>query len=132
MELIKENSFAKAEYNAENNIIYSKYGGKVDSKKALEVLEAQLKFSESNKVKAIHADLSDLSGTFTMINEWLEKNFFPVLIERGMVCHAFVVSPDIFSGFALDNLIKRIGSFEMQTFKNSEKSEEWMLAKLKE
>lgn len=131
MELIKENSFAKAEYNPTTCIVYSRYAGDVNVNKALEVLEAQLDFSKSHKVKAIQADLSGLKGTYTMLNEWLENNFFPVIIERGMICHAFIVSSDIFSEFATKDLIKRIGDFEMGTFNETKKSEEWILEKLK-
>lgn len=130
MELIKENSFAKAEYDAEKGILYSKYSGQVDSKKALEVLEAQVAFSENNKVKAIRADLSELKGTYTMINDWLEANFFPVLIERGLKCHAFIVSSDIFSNFATKNLMKRIGTVKIVTFKSLDEADDWISGEL--
>jgi len=131
MELIKENSFAKAEYDPETGIVYTRYAGTVDPQKAIEVLEAQLEFSKSNEVKAIRADLSELKGTYTMLNEWLESKFFPVLIERGMKCHAFIVPSDIFSSFATKDLIKRVGDFEMGTFNDNQKSVDWILEKIK-
>ncbi|MEM1408021.1 MAG: hypothetical protein AAGG59_14670 [Bacteroidota bacterium] len=130
MEIIKENSFAKAEYDAGSSVIYSSYSGAVNIEKALEVLEAQLVFASKNNVRAIHANLSKLTGTFTMINEWLEKNFFPPMIEKGMECHALIVSSDIFSQFAINDLVQRIGSFELQTFGDYMKGKDWILEKL--
>jgi hypothetical protein len=131
MELIRENSYVKSEYDAERQIIYTKYFGTVNTEKSIEVLEAMLDFSQKNKIRAMLVDISELKGTFTMLNKWFEKNFFPPMIKQGMKCNAVIVSQDVFSQFAVNDLQKRIDTFEMQTFDDYKSGEDWLIEKLK-
>lgn len=48
-----------------------------------------------------------------------------------MICHSFLVSSDIFSEFETKDLIKRVGNFEIQTFDDFKKGQDWILEKLK-
>ncbi len=131
MILIKENSAGKAEYDEENGIIYSRYKGIVDINKSIEILEAQLTFVSDKTIKALHTDLSELKGTFTLLNNWLQEKFFPIMVQKKLICAAIIYSSDIFSQFAINDMIKRVGSTEIQTFGDYKKAEEWVLEKIK-
>lgn len=130
MELIVENKFGSAYYDPGTKIIYSRYYGIVNVELALEILEAQKKFGLENGAKAICADLSELKGTFTMVNEYLTTEFFPPLIQQGLICNAIAVSPDIFSQFATKDLIKKMGSFELQTFGDLDEAKSWVVMRV--
>jgi hypothetical protein len=126
MEKIYENSFGKAFYEKENKIVHESYSGVVNPGLAMEVIQSVKAFSENNTVLGDIINLTDVRGTFTGINEYLSKEFFPILIKRGCVAFAMVLSNDIFTEFAANSLVKKLGAAEVQLFNNLNEGEKWV------
>jgi hypothetical protein len=58
--------------------------------------------------------------------DFLENEFYPKLIQNGLLTYAMVVSGDIFTKFAADQLTKKIGGkLEWQVFESLEAAEKW-------
>ena len=126
MEKIFENSFGKAFYDKNTAIVHESYAGVVNPKLAVEVVQSVKDFGENNKIKGDIINLSDVRGTFTGINDYLAKEFFPVLIERGCVAFAMILSHDIFTEFAANSLVKKLGVAEIQLFNSLKEGTKWV------
>jgi len=126
MEKVFENSFGKAFYDNENAIVHESYDGVVKPELAVEVVQSVKDFGEKNEIKGDIINLTKVSGTFTGINEYLAKEFFPVMIERGCVAFAMVLSNDIFTEFAANSLVKKLGVAEIQLFNSLEEGTKWV------
>lgn len=56
----------------------------------------------------------------------MTKEFFPVLIEQGCVAFAMILSNDIFTEFAANSLVKKLGIAEIQLFNSLKEGTEWV------
>lgn len=126
MEKIFENSFGKAFYDQSTAIVHESYDGVVNPELAVEVVQSVKDFGENNKIKGDIINLTNVSGTFTGINDYLAKEFFPVLIERGCVAFAMILSKDIFTEFAANSLVKKLGAAEVQLFNSLTEGTKWV------
>lgn len=126
MKPVTKNDLAEANYDAEKKIIHYKFVGNVNVTLATEFLNNVLEFSKDNKIKGIHCDISKLKGTFTMMNDYLVNEYFPVLIKQGLQCNSMVVSSDIFTQFATNDLIQKMGNFIIRNFKDLDEAYTWV------
>ena len=126
MEKIFENSFGKAFYDKNTAMVHESYDGVVNPELAVEVVQSVKDFGVDNKIKGDIINLTNVSGTFTGINDYLAEEFFPVLIERGCVAFAMILSNDIFTGFAANSLVKKLGVAEIQLFNSLKEGTEWV------
>ena len=126
MEKIFENSFGKAFYDKNTAIVHERNAGVVNPELAVEVVQSVKYFGENNKIKGDIINLSDVRGTFIGINDNLTKEFFPVLIEKGCVAFAMILSNDIFTEFAANSLVKKLGIAEIQLFNSLKEGTEWV------
>lgn len=126
MEKIFANSFGKAFYDKNTAIVHESYDGLVNPDLAVEVVQSVINFGKDNKIKGDIIDLSKVTGTFTGINEYLAKEFFPVLIEQGCVAFAMILGGDIFASFAAKSLTKKLGAAELQLFNNLKEGTDWV------
>jgi len=126
MELITKNDLAEAKYDAEKKIAHYKFVGNVNVKLATEFLNDVVEFSKENKIKGIHCDITELVGTFTMMNDYLVNVYFPALIGQGLQCNSMVVSADIFTQYATNDLIQKMGNFTIRNFKDLDEAYKWV------
>jgi hypothetical protein len=131
METIFKGSHVTLSYDGGKKILYYEYKGTVLVDKGIEGLKKTMEFASKRSVKGILSDLTEMSGSFTNANEFLENEYYPYMIQRGLVCNAFVVSNNVFTKFATDQLIKRMGSFELRTFNNVPEAQKWVESKIR-
>jgi len=130
MKKIIENDFGKAFYDESTAIVYETYNGVVDPKLAVEVVESVKNFGKDNKIKGDVINLKGVTGTFTGINDYLAKEFFPILTEWGCVAFAMVLSKDVFMEFAANSLLKKLSVAEIQLFNDLKKGTDWVNEKV--
>lgn len=126
MEKIFENSFGKAFYDRENAVVHESYGGIVNPNMAIEVVKSVVDFAAENQVKGDVIDLTNVSGTFTGINEYLSKEFFPVMVERGCVAFGMIVSNNVFTEYAANSLVEQLGIPQLQLFNSLLEGTDWV------
>ncbi len=132
MEKIFENDSGIVYYDQETRIIFDEFFGRADIGNGLEIFVLEQNFAINNKISGICTDISRLSGVFLQLNEFFEKEFFPYMIKKGLICNAIVVSKDVFTKFATKDLLKRIKNFEIRTFDNREDAMRWVEEKVSE
>ena len=120
------NNFGAARYDKINRIIFEEYKGIVNVKAALDILRKCMAFSEKHKVLGTFSDLSEVKGTYTMLNKFFEEEYMPVMISRGLKYSGIVVSNDIFTQYATTDIIQRLGTFEIQTFGSVDTGKAWI------
>lgn len=131
MEKIFENSFGRAFYDRENAIVHESYDGVVNPELAVEVVQSVKDFGAENNVKGDVINLTKVRGTFTGINEYLSKEFFPVMVDRGCVAFGMILSRDIFTEFAANSLVKELGIAELQLFNSLQEGTDWVSERVK-
>lgn len=132
MELIGKNKHLTCHFDSENKVLHLIFEGVVNTDLTKEVTIKIIEFTKKNKVLGEFVDLSKMTGTFTHLIDYLTKEYYPKMLAQGMQCEAVVVSKDVFTKFAADTLIKKMGNFVMQTFHNREQALLWVLENAKQ
>jgi hypothetical protein len=132
MEVINTNVFCSSKYERTSKIVYYHYVGLIHAGFGMETLRAVMLFAESNPVRGIVSDISTMKGTFTNVNEFFEKEYYPHMIKHGLLCSAIILSNDIFTKFAAQDLMKKVGHFQLQMFDNFADAEQWVLEKVQQ
>lgn len=136
LELVAQNEFGSSQYERDRKIIHYKFEGIVDVEKGKEIFSETLKFSEKNKIVAIHANIKGLRGTFSMFDEYFSKEYFPLLSKRGLRFHSMVLPTDIFTKYAAERIKQKSQThknegFELRTFDDLDEAYNWLLENLK-
>lgn len=131
MEIINANSFATAHYDVQTHIVYYEFVGIISVPLGMETLRKVMMFAEQKPVRGIVSNLLKLHGTFTSITSFFEKEYYPHMIKRGLRCTGIVVSNDIFTKYAVTELKKKVGTFQLHVFQDVEAAEEWVKETLK-
>lgn len=131
MELIGKNKHLTCHFNPQQKVLYLVFEGVVNTDLTKEVTSKIIDFTKKNQVLGEFVDLSQMTGTFTHLIEYLTKEYYPKMLAQGMLCEGVVVSKDVFTKFAADSLIKQMGNFIMQTFHNKDEAVQWILANVK-
>lgn len=126
MEIIFENIHGGCRYDRELQVLNYKFVGLVRPELVKEVTNKGLELIKTSRVLGSYADLSELSGTFTALNSYLSDVYFPPMIAQGLKCHGIILPHDIFTQFAANSLIQRMGDFTMQTFGNESEAKDWV------
>jgi len=82
--------------------------------------------------KGVVSDLSNLSGTFTMLMDFFEQKLYPYMINKGISCQAFVLNSDAFIKFShrkLTNSVK--DQIQTKVFENIDDAESLVLSVIK-
>ena len=125
MELIGKNKHLECYF--ENDIVRLKFFGLANPELTMEITAKILAFTKTTKILGSFVDLTDMVGTFTKLNEHLIERYFPAMIAQGLKCEGVVVSKDVFTKFAADALVKKMGDFTMQTFQNKDDAYNWVV-----
>ncbi|MEN7548957.1 STAS/SEC14 domain-containing protein [Rapidithrix thailandica] len=125
-ELFFEDEFIEIAYLSEKNIIYTARKGYPTLDKVKESLEHSYECLVKYQSQKVLSDMTQLQGTFTFANEWVTGVWLPKALQAGLKYVAYVYSEDVFSRFALDDLMKKMTNFEMQVFKCKEEALQWL------
>lgn len=126
MEIINTNAFATAKFDATRRIVFYEFIGLIRVPLGLETLRKVMEFSTHTPVRGIVSDLSKLQGTFTGATEFFEKEYYPHMIKNGLLCTAIVVSNDIFTKYAVNELKKKVGHFQLHVYEDFKRAEQWV------
>ena len=132
MELIAKNKHLTCHFDAKNKVLHLIFEGVVNTDLTKEVTIKIIEFTRKNQVLGEFVDLSKMTGTFTHLIDYLTKEYYPKMLAQGMQCEGVVVSKDVFTKFAADTLIKKMGDFVMQTFQDRDQALQWVLENSKE
>ena len=136
MELIYENKYGKAEYDRAARIVRTQYTGVAVTEAIKDYLSKVILFSEKQPIRHGITNLTQLKGTFTGAMDFIENEFYPKMIDNGLQTYAMVISNDIFTKFAADQLTKKIGGkLDWRVFSSIEDAEKWtgsMIASLRQ
>lgn len=129
MQTIHQNKSGIATYDAEKKRVYFTFEGIVNIELSKELYYAVLDFMKQNKVDTFINDLRHLKGTFTGFNEWAITELRP-MVDLGLKYDALILSSDIFTAFAANDLAGKVHFIELQIFKDMATAEEWADSKL--
>lgn len=130
MEQVFNDSGYITEYDRETKILYTVSKGRINAQVGNKLIDAQIDFIKKNKVPATIADNREMIGTYTMLNDKIANELFPVLIENGVICSTVVVSHDVFGEFATNDLTKKINQLELRTFQSYDEALAYVKSKL--
>ncbi len=131
MELIGKNKHLECTFESDKKIVRLKFSGIANPELTKEITAKILAFTKTTQILGSYVDLADMTGTFTKLNEHLINDYFPVMVGQGLRCEGVVVSKDVFTKFAADTLIKKMGNFTMQTFQDKQEAYKWVVDYLK-
>jgi hypothetical protein len=126
LELIYENSFAKAEYEREKSVLHCTFNGIVNADLGIEMFQVVLDKLSDYPIKAGVYNCTKMKGTFTHVNDWLKEEFYPPMIEQGYCCWSMSTS-DVFTRFAANMLISRLTpkGVSAKVFDSTDKAKSW-------
>lgn len=124
-EVILENDFGIAVYDRNNMIIEISFNGRVNVDSMKSIFIKSMSFMETNPTKGLVNDLSQMTGTFTNLNEWILSDMKPTY-DLGLRKSALVVSDDIFTEFAAQDLQNKAKLVEFKIFKQPNEAFEWV------
>jgi hypothetical protein len=126
MELIYENKYGKAEYDRATKTVRTQYIGVSITEPIIDYLSKVILYSEKQRIKHGITNLTQMKGTFTGAMDFIENEFYPKMINNGLITYAMVISNDIFTKFAADQLTKKIGGkLDWRVFSSLEEAEKW-------
>jgi hypothetical protein len=119
----------KAAYIAEKKWMVFIFDGIPNIDEAKNMYVQVLEFMKTHKTIAFINDLKKLKGTFTKMNNWVVEQMRPA-IKMGLKYDALVVNDDIFTSFAINDLMKKVTGLEIQLFQQMEEAEKWLDEKI--
>jgi hypothetical protein len=126
MELIYENKYGKAEYDSTTKTVRTQYIGISMVEPIIDYLRKVIQFSQKYPIRHGVTNLTQMKGTFTGAMDFIENEFYPKMINNGLLTYAMVISNDIFTKFAAEELTKRIGGkLDWRVFSDLEEAEKW-------
>ena len=130
MTAIFDGKSCSANYVEEKKRIIFKFEGIANIDEAKSMYIKVMEFMKAHKTIAFINDLRKLKGTFTKLNSWVVEQMKPA-IQMGLKYDAMVVNNDIFTSFAIDDLMKKVSVLEIQLFQTMEDAEIWLDEKMK-
>jgi hypothetical protein len=126
MILIYENKYGKAEYETAKKTVRTQYVGISMVEPIIDYLQKVIQYSEIHPIRHGITNLTQMKGTFTGAMGFIEGEFYPKMINNGLRTYAMVISNDIFTKFAADELTKKIGGkLDWKVFSSLEEAEKW-------
>jgi hypothetical protein len=127
METIYLSDFQKVYFDRSKRIINLQYNGFPDNKSGFEGLRKVMEFSSSNPVRGAINDCLKMKGTFSMVNDFVAKEYMPRLVQNGLKAYAIVLSDDVFTKFSAEQLIQKLGeNANMRFFNNKQEAQKWV------
>lgn len=132
---LREGQFSISKGDIENKILYHIWKSTSENMQDEDFKEELLKTikedNEDEKYSSMVVDLRDFKFVITPeIQEWSDKNIFPLFREVGLNRVAFVVSSDLFSQISVEQMLEEENAqkiFAKQYFDDMLKAENWLL-----
>jgi hypothetical protein len=115
----------KANYVEMKKQIVFEFDGIANIEEAKSMYVNVLEFMKTHRTIAFINDLRKLKGTFTKLNSWVVEQMKPA-IQMGLRYDAMIVNQDIFTSFAIDDLMKKVSVLEIQLFQTMEDAQQWL------
>jgi hypothetical protein len=126
LQLIYQNKYGKAEYDASLQTVRTEYIGISNTDAIIDYLQKVIEFSETHSIRHGITNLVQLKGTFTGALDFIENQFYPSMINNGLISYAMIISSDVFTRFSADQLTKKIGGkLDWRVFSNLDEAENW-------
>ncbi len=128
MREIFKNKSAKFYFDQQSQVFKAIFYGLVNMKNILEAFDYVIKNGASIPTKVIISDLTGLTGTFTMLLDYMEKDLYPYLSSKGVIANALVISPELdpFIKFSVLKLAKLDLGVKIEVFEDVESAEQWI------
>jgi len=85
-----------------------------------------LEAADYHKVSKVLINYQQLKGTWTSLNEWVNKDWAPRIFKIGVLNIAHVNPKDSFSKFALNDMIKNANPDFIRAFDNEQEAKDWL------
>ncbi len=130
--LIARNSFVTTHFYPQEKILVSVYKGRSNVELGIKHLEAVIEFYSKNEVKGSIVDITKIYGSFSKGVDFLKQSYYPVAVESGLYCQAYVIPNDIIVETLSNKLVSMALSFieKARAFTDRDKAEEWVKKEL--
>lgn len=122
----KDQVFYTAEYEAENEWIYSNWFGYLDVEEVKAGANAGLALLIQAHTSKFLNDNRQLEGSWDDANEWIAQDWMPRALQAGLKKFAHVVSPDIYAALSAEEMESNVLDFEMKIFEDFEAAKVWL------
>ncbi len=124
--LFYQDEFIDIYYHKAEKLIYTIRKGYPSEDKIKHSLNKTLELLQKEHFPKIISDMRAIKGTWTMTNSWIGSVWMPQAIAAGLKYVAYIYPPDVFSQFALQDLLRRNDQYTMQIFNNLEDAKKWL------
>ncbi|MFT3738026.1 MAG: hypothetical protein QM786_04660 [Breznakibacter sp.] len=69
---------------------------------------------------------SQMTGSFSMVNDWLANIFMPKMIDLGLKDNAVVLPANVFASLAVEDWDQKVGGFTTKNFKSLDEGLAWL------
>jgi len=129
MEEIINNENLVIHYRKDDHCLVYNFIGQGKSELIINTCKLTMTNNISN-VQAIIAVFSETKGSVSSLKDFFEKEYFPYLLKKGLLCCAFVVPYDIDIWASIDKLQKQLFFLESKLFTEYEKADIWIKSRL--
>ncbi len=91
-----------------------------------EGMQQVLALIKQKQTSKLFMDFRAVKGTFTDANEWIAKEWIPQANQQGFRYGVLTCSDDVFTKFATDDLLRKIGTSQIKIFCNVEEGKQWL------
>lgn len=123
--VVYESGFGRLIYDNQLNWVIAELFGLVNVELAMELTNECLAVIKTYQCVGILTDFSEMTGSFIMLNDYLEKEGLPEVLKAGCRYWSCVISPDIFTRFATKDLENRIKQIHVRMFLDRESADLW-------
>lgn len=122
-----DSTYLTVERNARENWIHACWYGRQTLGTVMDGGLTYLNMLREEPCARLLNDHSNLVGTFTEANDWIQQVWTPLIIGAGLRYIAQVVSPDIFGQLSIENLQSRIGGqLDLHLFEDLQTAQQWL------
>ncbi|MCZ8215849.1 MAG: hypothetical protein O9262_06385, partial [Cyclobacteriaceae bacterium] len=126
------NKFVTVTYNADLKLLTYKWTGIVNYDLGVEAFKKTMQFIQNYPCYFVLHDATEMSGTFTRLNDFMSKEVALNFEKHGGKRSALVISSDVFSVFAINQYLKvvKTNNVEIKLFRNLDSAMEWLKEKM--
>jgi len=122
---------ASASYDPASKVIIISNEGLIHEPTATEVWRKAVEFSKNNPSVAVLVDSEKLKGTFTKMNGFFKNEVVPSFEKVGIKYAYIGMTTDIFSRFALNQLLKILSTgIDFKVFSTAKEAKETLQQKI--
>ncbi len=108
-------------------ILYHGWIGFSPAEELKEVLEGHFfEIFAKNNCQKMLIENTQMTGSFSAVNQWLADYFMPKIVRRGLKDCAVVLPKNIFAQLAVKDWDEKVGGFTTKNFDNANKALTWL------